>query len=45
MKLSGVELVRVEIPFRLEIGTAAGVHRTRSLLFVRRRRRPEGCGG
>jgi o-succinylbenzoate synthase len=35
MKLSGVELVRVEIPFRREIGTGAGVHRTRSLLFLR----------
>jgi O-succinylbenzoate synthase len=35
MKLTGVELVRVDIPFRTEIGTAAGVHRNRSLLFVR----------
>jgi O-succinylbenzoate synthase len=35
MKLVGVELVRVAIPFRVEIGTAAGVHRTRDLLFVR----------
>src|ERR1700722_20184233 len=35
MKLSGVELVRVEIPFVQEIGTAVGVHRTRSMLFVR----------
>jgi o-succinylbenzoate synthase len=35
MKLVGVELVRLAIPFRVEIGTAAGVHRTRDLLFVR----------
>jgi len=35
VKLSGVELVRVDIPFRSEIGTAAGVHRIRPLLFVR----------
>ena len=34
MKLTGVELVRVDIPFRTEIGTAAGVHRMRPLLFV-----------
>ena len=30
-----MELVRVEIPFRAEIGTAAGTHRSRALLFVR----------
>ena len=35
MKLAGVELVRVAVPFRVVIGTAAGVHRTRDLLFVR----------
>ena len=35
MKLEGIELVRVEIPFVRDIGTATGVHRTRSLLFVR----------
>jgi O-succinylbenzoate synthase len=35
MKLVGVELVRMAIPFQVEIGTAAGVHRTRDLLFVR----------
>ena len=35
MRLEGVELVRVDVPFRFEIGTAAGVHHTRSLLFVR----------
>ncbi len=35
MKLGGVELVRVEIPFVHDIGTAAGVHRMRSMLFVR----------
>jgi O-succinylbenzoate synthase len=35
MKLQGVELVRVEIPFVHDIGTAVGVHRTRSMLFVR----------
>jgi len=34
VKLFGVELVRVDIPFRSEIGTAAGVHRIRPLLFV-----------
>ena len=34
MKLAGVELVRVEVPFRSEIGTSAGVHRIRPLLFV-----------
>lgn len=35
VRLQGVELVRVDIPFRGEIGTAAGVHRLRPLLFVR----------
>jgi O-succinylbenzoate synthase len=35
MKLEGIELIRVEVPFRVDIGTARGVHRTRSLLFVR----------
>ena len=35
MRLEGVELVRVEIPFRTDIGTAAGVHRVRPLLYVR----------
>ncbi len=35
MKLVGIELVRVAVPFRVAIGTAAGVHRTRTLLFVR----------
>jgi o-succinylbenzoate synthase len=35
VRLTGVELVRVEIPFLAEIGTAAGTHRKRSLLFVR----------
>jgi O-succinylbenzoate synthase len=35
MQLIGIEVVRVEIPFRDSIGTASGVHRTRSLLFVR----------
>lgn len=35
MKLEGIELVRVTTPFLVDIGTAAGVHRTRPLLFVR----------
>ena len=35
MRLTGVELVRVDLPFRQAIGTAAGVHRVRPLLFVR----------
>ena len=35
MKLVGLELVRLDVPFRVDIGTAAGVHRTRTLLFVR----------
>jgi o-succinylbenzoate synthase len=35
MKLVGVELLRVAIPFRVVIGTAVGAHRTRDLLFVR----------
>jgi O-succinylbenzoate synthase len=35
MRLTGVELVRLDVPFRLPIGTAVGVHRVRSLLFVR----------
>jgi o-succinylbenzoate synthase len=35
MKLIGVELVHVDIPFKTAVGTAAGVHRSRSLLFVR----------
>ncbi len=35
MKLSGIELVHVEVPFRHVVGTGAGVHRVRPLLFVR----------
>jgi O-succinylbenzoate synthase len=35
MNLTGVELVQVDLPFRHAIGTAAGVHRVRPLLFVR----------
>jgi O-succinylbenzoate synthase len=35
MRLEGVELVRAEIPFREEVGTAVGVHRVRTILFVR----------
>ena len=35
MRLSGIELVHVELPFRRAIGTAAGAHRVRPLLFVR----------
>jgi O-succinylbenzoate synthase len=35
VKLTGVELVQVDLPFRQAIGTAAGVHRLRPLLFVR----------
>lgn len=35
MRLSGIELVRMRVPFRTAIGTAAGVHRTRPLLFAR----------
>jgi O-succinylbenzoate synthase len=35
VKLTGVELVRVDVPFRVDINTAAGVHRTRDLLFLR----------
>ncbi len=35
MRLDGVELVQVDLPFRQAIGTAAGVHRVRPLLFVR----------
>ena len=35
VKLAGVELVQVDLPFRQAIGTAAGVHRVRPLLFVR----------
>jgi O-succinylbenzoate synthase len=34
-RLEGVELVRVDIPFRHGIGTAAGVHDSRALLYVR----------
>ena len=35
MRLEGVELIRVDVPFRVDIGTGAGVHRMRPLLFVR----------
>ncbi len=34
MRLSGVELIRVDIPFRTDIATGAGVHSLRPLLFV-----------
>jgi O-succinylbenzoate synthase len=33
--LQGVELVRAEVPFRVDVGTATTVHRSRALLFVR----------
>ncbi len=35
MKLAGIELVRVGVPFRREIRTAAGTHEHRELLFIR----------
>ncbi len=35
MRLTGVELVRVELAFSSDIGTAAGVHRARPVLYVR----------
>jgi O-succinylbenzoate synthase len=35
MRLEGVELVRLDVGFRDEIGTAVGTHRVRPLLFVR----------
>jgi O-succinylbenzoate synthase len=35
VRLTGVELVRVELAFSKEIGTAAGVHRARPVLYVR----------
>src|SRR5580700_2519895 len=35
MRLMGIETVRADMPFRREIGTAAGVHRVRPLLFIR----------
>jgi o-succinylbenzoate synthase len=35
MRLLGLELVRVDVPFRREIRTAAGTHDLRTLLFVR----------
>src|SRR5580700_8418040 len=35
MRLMGIETVRADVPFRREIGTAAGVHRVRPLLFLR----------
>jgi O-succinylbenzoate synthase len=35
VRLQGVELVRVELAFSSEIGTAAGVHRVRPVLYVR----------
>jgi O-succinylbenzoate synthase len=35
VKLVGIELVRVATPFRRPVGTAAGVHRSRDLLYVR----------
>jgi o-succinylbenzoate synthase len=35
VRLEGVELVRVDVPFRREVGTAVGIHRVRTILFVR----------
>jgi O-succinylbenzoate synthase len=35
VRLVGVELVRVELSFRIGLGTAVGTHRERPLLFVR----------
>jgi O-succinylbenzoate synthase len=34
LKLSGIELIRVDIPFRNDVATGAGVHSLRPLLFV-----------
>jgi len=34
LRLSGVELIRVDIPFRKDIATGAGMHSLRPLLFV-----------
>jgi o-succinylbenzoate synthase len=35
LRLTGVELVQVDVPFRSVIGTAAGTHSQRPFLFVR----------
>src|SRR5580704_10102953 len=35
LKLRGIELIRVDIPFRNDVATGAGVHSMRPLLFVR----------
>jgi O-succinylbenzoate synthase len=35
VRLTGIELVRVGIPFVRPIGTAAGIHQNRDLLYVR----------
>ncbi|HEX3792907.1 MAG TPA: enolase C-terminal domain-like protein [Acidimicrobiales bacterium] len=35
MKLAGIELIRLDVPFSQPVGTAAGVHRQRQLLFAR----------
>jgi O-succinylbenzoate synthase len=35
VRFEGVELVRIDVPFRQAVGTGAGVHRVRPLLFVR----------
>ncbi len=45
MQLTGVELVRADLAFRTEIGTAAGVHRVRPVLYVRVVARDTDGGG
>ncbi|HEY6472919.1 MAG TPA: hypothetical protein VIY26_08510, partial [Acidimicrobiales bacterium] len=45
MQLTGVELVRVDLAFSSEIGTAAGVHRARPVLYVRVVARDTDGGG
>ena len=45
MRFTGVELVRVELDFSGQIGTASGVHRVRPVLYVRVGRRRVGGWG
>jgi O-succinylbenzoate synthase len=45
VELTGVELVRADLAFSSEIGTAAGVHRARPVLYVRVVARDDDGGG
>ena len=44
LELEGAELVRVDLPFLVPVGTSAGTHRSRPLVLVHLRCRASATG-